>query len=438
MKKILIPFALCLAFTLSQPLAAAVCDLEPVPAATLLLPYFEVGDEVTTLFSINNASPEPTLVLVTLWTDWGVPTVWFHVYLTGFDVARINLADIFEGNIPITADEQNDPDDTVSPSGGPFLGRTVPEWEGSFPDCDKFFPFFENPVIAGTALERMVEGHTGQPVAAVGGQCLGADHGDRVVRGFVTVDSVNRCSLTFMDAPEFFAAEGGIANGRNVLWGDFFLVDADHRYAEGSNLVHIEAVESLDEIPTGATFYGRFATGGADLREPLGTVWASPYLANDSVNGHTDLLVWRDPTVRDLLPDGAECGDSGTLNAGPSWFPLNETEVVAFNESEDAVALCRNLGGVIPVGEAETYCFPYASGRYRWNDGLLATPFSFGWAWLNLNLPEAAAGVASQSHVTSLHRAPGFFSVGVPALRLEGACGDANPSLRDEWSIPYF
>ena len=50
------------------PAAAEVCDLDATPAATLLLPYFEVGPDVTTVFSVHNASPEPALVQVTLWT----------------------------------------------------------------------------------------------------------------------------------------------------------------------------------------------------------------------------------------------------------------------------------------------------------------------------------------------------------------------------------
>lgn len=36
----------------------------------VLLPYFEVGPDVTTVFTIHNASPDPALAQVTLWTDW--------------------------------------------------------------------------------------------------------------------------------------------------------------------------------------------------------------------------------------------------------------------------------------------------------------------------------------------------------------------------------
>ncbi len=127
MKKLTVPLTLVVLGAMT-PARAAVCDLEPVPAATLLLPYFEVGPDVDTIFSIHNATPEATLALVTLWTDWGAPTIWFNVFFTGFDVVRIDLADVFEGDIPITADQLSDSGDTISPHEGHFRGSllTVP------------------------------------------------------------------------------------------------------------------------------------------------------------------------------------------------------------------------------------------------------------------------------------------------------------------------
>ena len=49
------------------------CDVRVGPAATLLLPYFEVdlqnGDQ-TTLFTITNVSRYSQIAHVTIWTDW--------------------------------------------------------------------------------------------------------------------------------------------------------------------------------------------------------------------------------------------------------------------------------------------------------------------------------------------------------------------------------
>jgi hypothetical protein len=82
------------------------CRVANQPAATLLIPYFEVdlGDAngQTTLISVNNASSKSTLARVVLWTDWGVPTLAFDVFLTGYDVQTLNLRDLFQGNLPNT------------------------------------------------------------------------------------------------------------------------------------------------------------------------------------------------------------------------------------------------------------------------------------------------------------------------------------------------
>src|SRR6186713_1803490 len=97
-----------------------------VPAATLLLPYFECDLDanlvpsttgVKTLFSINNASATAVLAHVTMWTDESIPTLDFDVYLTGYDVQTINVCDIFNGNLPVTASDGQDPKDTISPQG---------------------------------------------------------------------------------------------------------------------------------------------------------------------------------------------------------------------------------------------------------------------------------------------------------------------------------
>src|SRR5215213_5998828 len=73
------------------------CDISVTPAATLLLPYFEVdvtataGTGRTTLFSVTNVSPFPQIAHVTVWTDWSFPVLDFNLFLTGYDVQPINM-----------------------------------------------------------------------------------------------------------------------------------------------------------------------------------------------------------------------------------------------------------------------------------------------------------------------------------------------------------
>src|SRR5829696_3136327 len=101
--------------------AAEIGTIDDVPAATLLLPYFEVdldsAEGVTTLFSINNASASAAVAHVTFWTDESIPTLDFDVYLTGYDVQTINVRDIFNGILPRTADAGADSGGSISPKG---------------------------------------------------------------------------------------------------------------------------------------------------------------------------------------------------------------------------------------------------------------------------------------------------------------------------------
>lgn len=105
------PFAAAL-LTVALGLSAAPsaiaqdCQFGTRLSSTLLIPYFEVDPGapggLTTLFSVTSESSAPTLVRVILWTDWGMPTLGFDVYLDRFDLQTFNLRDLFLGNLPST------------------------------------------------------------------------------------------------------------------------------------------------------------------------------------------------------------------------------------------------------------------------------------------------------------------------------------------------
>ena len=94
MRKTRVAVALTVALAIAIPAVAELCTIDAVPAATLLLPYFEVNlkkldstqQKESTLFSINNASAAPTIAHVVLWTDMSIPALAFDVFLTGYDV----------------------------------------------------------------------------------------------------------------------------------------------------------------------------------------------------------------------------------------------------------------------------------------------------------------------------------------------------------------
>ncbi|HSF39641.1 MAG TPA: hypothetical protein VLT87_07605, partial [Thermoanaerobaculia bacterium] len=120
MKKIAFGLALMGLLALGGSAIAEIGTIDDVPAATLLVPYFEVDlddpNGVTTLFSVNNASASAVVAHITFWTDKSIPTLDFDVYLTGFDVQTINVRDIFNGILPRTAERSLDSGDASSPS----------------------------------------------------------------------------------------------------------------------------------------------------------------------------------------------------------------------------------------------------------------------------------------------------------------------------------
>src|SRR5687768_792407 len=165
------------------PVAAEIGTADDVPAATLLLPYFEcelgpnlvpVANGATTLFSINNASATAVLAHVTLWTDESIPSLDFDVYLTGYDVQTINVCDIFNGNLPVTASAGQDPGDTISPNPGAPVNPPI---DVAFATCNGRLPYV-NPVLGATLLNHIRNAHTGGPSTVFGGRCSGFDYGD--------------------------------------------------------------------------------------------------------------------------------------------------------------------------------------------------------------------------------------------------------------------
>jgi hypothetical protein len=422
------------------PALAEIGTIDDVPAATLLLPYFECELDVNlepppdpTLFSINTASASAALAHVTLWTDESIPTLDFDVYLTGYDVQTINVCDIFRGNLPVTASVGQDPKDTISPQGD--LSQDI-----NFASCSGFLPYV-NPAVNATLLAHIRNAHTGGPSTVFGGRCSGFDHGDTIARGYITVDSVTQCSLEFPSSPAYFT---GIADYRNILWGDYFYVNPAQNFATGETLVHIEActpgngyvgsvgtgTSGVNTCPMGAgdyTFYGRYVGGlGTDQREALATNFATRFLNGGGFSGGTELIVWRDSKTAPGAPGAANgpfaCGGNAT------WFPLNQADVVAFDEIETPTDLCFQGDNISPpIGGADT-CFPLETQRVSLQGGNVAgddptPPVAFGWMFLDLNTSVVGGlfNPTAQAWVTTAMSASSRFSVGFDAIKLDSA-----------------
>jgi len=406
MKKLACSLMLLGALGLAAPSLAVIGASDDVPAATLLLPYFEVdianAAGVNTLFSINNASATAVLAHVTVWTDQSVPALDFDVYLTGYDVQTISLRDIFvDGDLPVTASVGQDPSDTISPQGP--VSQDI-----NFASCSTL-PYSPGEVSASFRAHLQAWFQGLQSPAT--GNCAGAKFQDDILRGYVTVDTVNACNLFFPSDWAFYAP---FVTDQNVLWGDYFYVNSAENFAQGETLVHIESCPTCF-VPGDHTFYGRYNAAAADdSREPLPTTHAARFLNGGGFDGGTDFLVWREADESD---SAYSCG----LQGPSAWYPLEATQIVIFDEQEQPVTADDCPSGD-PTCEQEVV-IPNEANRIDVATDLLA-PFDFGWAWLNLQHAEVTpiyGDTAAQSWVTAVMDAEGRFSVGFDAVHIDNA-----------------
>jgi hypothetical protein len=393
---------------------AVIGTIDEVPAATLLLPYFEVDlndpNGVTTLLSINNASATAVLAHVVIWSDSSVHVLDFNVYLTGYDVQTINLRDIIvNGNLPQTADAVDDPGDKISPKGPKSQDIT-------FPNCTGILPI--NPLPA-SFISHLRNSLTGQPSAIFGGKCAGGFHANAI--GYITVDTVNACTLLSPGDSGYFGPSG-VATDQNVLWGDFFIVSPRGNAAYGGPLVHIEASPTNPKTTTSGayTFYGRYNNPpftAVDHREALPTTFVTRYFFGGTRANNTNLLVWRDSKTNQ---------GPFTCFAGPSWFPLGQEGIVVFDEQEQPSV--PPPCSVSPCVDQKFFPFPFETQQTAITSSALAVPFNSGWLYLDLNTTVTGASglppldpAAAQAWVIAAYFSGGQFSVGVNGIQLDNA-----------------
>ncbi|MBZ0090259.1 MAG: hypothetical protein K8H90_07770 [Thermoanaerobaculia bacterium] len=451
MKKLVSCFAVASLLALGSSAIADLCTIEATPAATLLLPYFEVDiadpNGVDTFFSINNASAATTLTHVIVWTDMSVEALDFNVYLTGYDVQTIAMGMMIRDGILPRTDNSN----SVSPL-GPYSDGHI-----SYPNCG-VMPY-TNPALDPAYIDHVQSLLTGGPSAIYGGRCGGYPYGDNIARGYVTVDVTSDCTLrTPCEDGYFFSGVTpyeGVGEYANILWGDWYIINYAENFAQGDTLVHIEAVDPADQIgqeTLNGTFWGRcsgdtdlwgtvgWAEPWYDLRETLPTTFATRFYQNEAFQGGTDLLVWRDSVVQLYFEDYfSGYGDMGIAgfdcSVGPMWYAvtggLPQRQTVVFDEQENPEALCT----ISPCPEADVL-FPLETQRASIPD-LDVTPQS-GWLYANLNMPDLYTcdgqdcTLMAQSWMTAIHSAEGRFSAGLPAIQLDNYCDNRSVTLGED------
>jgi hypothetical protein len=390
------------------------CDISVAPAATLLLPYFEVETSATidrsiarsTLFTITNVSNLNQVAKVTVWTDWSYPVLDFNIWLTPFDVQSINLRDIIVGVPGATGA----PVPTIAPpSGTTSTAAAATVRAGANPNhvagitaagsaCSGLFGAIPAPIAE--AVRSALT--TGFPPATSAFYCfttapprtplqIGNNHGTAAV-GYLTIDVVNNCTTTLPTSNAYYSAPGEILFD-NVLIGDYQDINtvAGRNDAGGSPLVHIRAIPEggpAASVPVDAlgapattnlpyTFYDRYtpdANRRIDRRQPLPSVFAARYIAGGTALFSTDFKIWREGLTGDELrspTSGAGCEAATALTAPPGFTPptsiyannarLAVADMVRFDERENATTLAGVSNIISPAPAAAVNALPETS-----------------------------------------------------------------------------
>ena len=392
------------------------CDISVAPAATLLLPYFEVDLDdpagETTLFTITNVSNEDQIAHVTLWTDYSFPVIDFNIYLTGYDVQSINLYDIIERGL-IAPDAGTGTD--VTDRGDYSVTNT----DLALGACDRLPGQLDDAYIV-----RMQSAFTNGTVPALGTlpgcNNVGNEHDNAV--GYVTVDVADLCSTSLPTDPGYFTTE---IRFDNVLIGDYQQVHSAADFAQGNPMVHIRAIPEGGEpgepaiINFDRTFYSRYQSGGVlDRRQPLPSIFAARWIEGGVGDFQTYFKIWREGQT-----------DFANANSCAEWSN-NVTvvaELVTFDEAE-------NAWGDVPESRVSPpitteFTLPETSLTSVGDASLYPQPDNGavgGWMYLNLDNDDADQ-IASQNWVIVSMRAEGRYSVDFDAAWLANGCTPEEP-----------
>ncbi|HEY4640325.1 MAG TPA: hypothetical protein VII75_03200 [Thermoanaerobaculia bacterium] len=406
------------------------CDIAVLPAATLLLPYFEVDfnssslNANTTLFTVVNTTQSPQIARVTLWTDLGYPVVNFNLFLTGYDVQSINLYDILG------------PKGVIAPPFGTSSNVDV---------GDRSLPNEANPNFAPNAAQACASNpgpisvnivndirnaFTLGRISACGKSQIGLTHVNAI--GYATIDVVKTCGISFPTQSSYY--DDLLYD--NVLTGDYQTISPNSvtgNYAGGNPLVHIRAIPEggaggavvATDLPY--TFYDRYTPRTApamDRRQPLPSVFAARFIQGGTGAFNTNLQIWREG----MAGSGAACADYAKDLSGSN---MAATDIVRFDEHENPTDYSGFFCG-IPI------CVPYVvlpeASSTSTSAGIFP-PLSTsgdvgGWIYLNLNNsgPSAYSKTrASQNWAVVSMFAEGRFSVMFDATMLANGCTPPQP-----------
>lgn len=302
------------------------CDIALLPAATLLVPYFEVSPTlraVDTFVTVTNTSPYAQIVQMTIWTDRSFPVASFPLFLTGYDVLPLSLYDVLINGIIAPSGPGSGGTSSTTPAGA----RSQPN--GANPNLNltncQSLPGLLAPQLRSDLQRALTTGSTATQPG------IGNVHANAI--GSVTFDVVASCGYTSPADPTYYS---NVLLFDNVLVGDCERIvrNGSTLEAVGAPMVHIRAIPEggqagMPAVTTNLpfTFYDRFTPAASrkfDRRQPLPSTFAARSMVGSALLFDTTFELWR---------EGTAAGSASDVTANAS-VPV--TEVVRFDDSENA------------------------------------------------------------------------------------------------------
>lgn len=338
--------------------SAELCALDPVPAATLLVPYFEVSvprrcasGRFDTEVAVTNASAFERIANVVVWSEWSVPVLSFQLSLTGYGIASFRLSDIL-----CTGSISNGENESIT--------------------------FSEAEIAHARALL------TGRPSPETG-QCASQPEPSGKATGYITIDAVNTEAPGLpTDGASYVAA----LSFDNVFFGDVYYHDAKipgatrvcgrggsscirkfkrfvrrERGVTGIRAVAIEAGEPGDFTAGDRTFYGRYLGASAqDRREPLPNIYHVRFDQTVRPKKY-ELIVWR---------EGNSSFSPVSCEEDPDWHPIGMEQIVVLDTESNPME---------PEDTERLHSGSFNNELTMVKNALADISFDTGWIFLNFN-----------------------------------------------------
>lgn len=393
------------------------CDIGVTPAATLLVPYFEVdlaaqpGHGRTTVFNVINVSHLPQIARVTIWSDWAYPVISFSIFLTGYDVQAVDMRDfLVRGMIPSIVG-------TPGPRSAPNFSNPNHS-KNLVSECGARMPFVPKMILDDVRGILTTGRSSGGVITCLDGEGtqlpLGGNHGANIAVGYATIDVVSTCMAKLPTDPKYFTND---LLYDNVLTGDYIFIDPKgdkNGYATGSPMVHIRAIPEGGpagaKVATGLpqTFYQRFKPAVSDRRQPLPSVYAARYIEGGPESFQTRVTLWRESAL------GA--GESCTQYVRSAEAPF--LEITRFDERENASIQSASVSST----RARTTLTPVTRLTSTASVFPAVTSNDHG-GWFYMNLAQSTRNTQAWVDVTLFSE--GRYGVQFPAAALGNGCSKA-------------